>query len=451
MKLTKICFKLLGFGLLFFFTHVFANPAEVLSFLNQYDSIRVAAVAAHGNGHQALAITIIKKLRALGYRGKIEFVYDVYDKKKIEYLLPPFDSTGPDSQFIRGLDVETHSYSDSFYMDANFKKIPLTIVSAKNGYIHRARFFNSDYVLYFCPPHWDSVPFIISQNIKNLSIIKDDYPLKTEMRPIGELAEFLSDEMSHSQKLAHKIDGLRSLIEAAQSKQIHLISAYGLGFAGVDRLVHLVKSLLRAQELNQSFPKNVVIGLISNLNAEEWDAVTLKLSGLKWQVSDIKDAKLSSGVSIVKIGNVTQEVWGLLMKESTLPPLAAGSNGVDFLFQTGKPFLITIMSQLGGEFKFDSKLTDIDNRRFVKGFLDHNIQFIYLALELGDLDTVAHFYIESLDSQSPLNKNFARFSQIRSRLPDRLCATLLEVKKVLKGQEDKPLNAFVKRIKSIAK
>ncbi len=73
----------------------------VLSFLTNIPLIRVPVVQAPGLGHQSAAVTVVTRLRQLGYQGHIQVVYENSAvAEKLTRLMPPFNYSKTDAQSI---------------------------------------------------------------------------------------------------------------------------------------------------------------------------------------------------------------------------------------------------------------------------------------------------------------------------------------------------------------
>lgn len=414
--------------------------SETVMFLNQFPILRIVIQDAGGNGHQAAGITLIKRLREIGYTHPIEFLYETNLKSRLEFLLVPFQKDGPDEQEIPKLGVTAKPL-----IGKPDTHVGLTILAAPMYNIDVAD-FNTDAVITMVPPRWtaESPPEIhIAGSLWPVPIrgVPGVYPSRLGPRsPQHRVRRFLESQMSHSQSLSEKINGLHSLITQGRRERIKLLTAYGLGFHGVDRFVTLLRAL---NLLKTKISKPIVIGLLSQFNAKEWSQIQEKIASrpgesLAYQVFDIQSPDLPhtlerlprNSIHIVKIGTVTYDTWNVLMSESQLPPTAAGSNGTNFLFQRGRPFLITEDTDV---FAFDASLSNLEDESLGEDFLVM-LKGFQAALDRGDVDHIASFYLRSLDPDSQLNRDFAIHADIIARhLPDRTCATILKGRDILEA------------------
>ncbi len=80
-----------------------AADQDAAAIIQQFSEIRVGITKAPGNGHQACAVMVMKRLRELGFNGYFEVFYDPAVKAKLEFLLPGFKPEGPAVQTLTGL------------------------------------------------------------------------------------------------------------------------------------------------------------------------------------------------------------------------------------------------------------------------------------------------------------------------------------------------------------
>ena len=409
---------------------------QTLQFLNNYPELRIVVKDGTSPVHQAAAIALIKKLRQLGFQNPIELLYGPSLKQRLEFLLPPFSKEGGDPQFIADLKVTAKTLSGRPQ-----KPVDLTIL-ASTLEEDRAENFQSKVLLAMAPPRWGEDPEIhIAGALWPTTIrnIPDAYPSRIKYSSPQNIREFLVQQFGHSEELAHKIDGLEALIKRHRSFRIRLLSAHGLDERGVDRFVTLLRALLNVDE-HVSQP--IVIGLLSSFSDEEWESIENKLRthglSLRGHVLDLRasdfakelDQAPDNHFTIVRIGQVTPDVWTLLMNESSLPPTTAGANGPNFLFQRGRPFLVTERSPV---FNFDAILDNPEDEDISREFLE-GLRELQQALETGDVENITHFYTESLVPSSRVSSGFTVHADIISQqLADRTCATLLGAQKILEA------------------
>lgn len=414
---------------LFAFADLFWNPAELAAHLNTLPMIRVFSKHAPGNGNQAANVTLIKRLRAIGYRGKIELLYDKSTKARMEFLLPPFLANGPDCQTIAELNVETCAYDET---NPPPRAVRLAISAAADGLPPAAQ-LNADYVVLTHPPQWSVARISQRDTFHDLTIgeVKSNFPFHRIVPDVKDPIAFIRAQMKHAEGLQAKVPGLEAMFEFLANGDSELLTAYGLSFEGEGPLTSIIYGLERARAKSpQSFLPKVVIALTSNLNEQEWNLVREYLRQLKFDLNKLhvvnaKDQNVgeklisvdAGEIAIVQIGSVTQDVWNYLMEQSTLPPVVAGANGVDYASQMGKPFLMTNQDVIIKNYTMPDDL---------------HSQMERLQLELKRMEPydLTDFFIDSKNPQSATYKSFRDYAQTQCALPDRTCTALLATKDI---------------------
>lgn len=414
---------------------------EILAaqFLQQFPRIRIGMIEADGNGHQAAAALLIRKLRYIGYKNEIELVYAPNAKRKLEFLLPPFRADGPDEQYLESMNVYAYGYPAHH---SHMEPLPFGIVAAdyENGQMTlRAQDLNVATLLLIQPSRWPNPTLSSLQGAKvRLHDVHSCWPNKCPMQSDVDLDEILEEQLSHSEKLAAKIDGLKDLFTMVDLEQIDLLSAYGFGVGGTRRLVTLLQAVhLASSRTPYLFVGPVVIGLISNLNEWEWNDIlaTLKKTPevlARIKILDITSPSLSEdilslskdNIAVVKIGSISQQVWEYLMAVSTLPPTVAGTHGTGFLFQLGRPFIATSPRSEALSRHNSYSRTKL-HQRFAQ-----LLPTVTNALENGYVEPIAQF-IEMSKGDSLVSYLFKSHSDVISRFPDRTCSALLSAERNL--------------------
>jgi hypothetical protein len=406
-------------------------------FLNQYPVLRVAIKSAEGNGHQAAGTSLIKRLRQLEYAGHIELYFAPVVRKKLEYLLPPFRADGPDHQILRDLDVETFLLSST-----PETRLPLGLMGAdmNAGLNLTPEELNVESLLIVQPSRWGDCPYLFqTEGVEHcMFFVADHWPTRVPYSSPNSVGDYMTTQMSHSRVLTQKLAGLKTLVEGVRAGRWDLLSAYGLGIDGTQKLVTMLRVMekLKRRATNVRL-RPIVIGLLSNLNVGEWMDVYQKLAAIpelhrrvKWidaskeSASERLSELNSDDIAVFKIGNVPQDVWNFLMDESTLPPLAAGANGTNFLYEIGKPFVITAPGP-------SLDLTASSALSYGAQGLTSAMRAATESLVFDDAEGLTKFYLQALNSNSELNTQFRLHAQALKKLPDRTCSALLNAQKIL--------------------
>lgn len=433
---------------------------QVREYLRTMPAIRIAMIDAPGNGHQAVAVLLAKRLREIGYEGTIELLYASSAKAKLEFLLPPFRADGPDQQYIPDGNLILKPLGER-----PADNLPLGLLAGdyNSQMSHRLHIkpedINVQFLLTIQPPRWGDYPSLRwSLFMSSLRSVSHTWPVRQNFALPQDLSSFLTEEMSHSKRLAGKIKGLTDLVTLADQERIEFLSAYGLGFEGEAKLAHLLAALeVVKNRAPHEFHGPIVIGLISNLNAGEWERFSSRLENVSDAEPNVKIVEIDSpnlrkqlysgndrSTYIVKIGAVSQEVWNLLNYKSSLPPLVAGTTGVNYLLLLGRPFLITKTS-----FGFHSWSSPDHDSQKLRDILFKTTK----ALEDGDLSPLADFYIESRKSGSDVRHLFYDQARRLDAMPDRTCSALLEAQDQIELLQAnwtlRYLNQFANRLQSL--
>ncbi len=143
---------------------IFVNAATIDSFpeIAHLPLIRIGITNAPNNGHQSAGITVINRLRELGYRGRIEVIFSPATKSLLSFLYPPFSAQGPDVQSYEDQRITFISKSvfDSPENSSIATRVPLVIMGADDAGMS-AEDYKSDTMLKLQPLNW-AVPTIES-------------------------------------------------------------------------------------------------------------------------------------------------------------------------------------------------------------------------------------------------------------------------------------------------
>jgi hypothetical protein len=119
-------------------------------------------------------------------------------------------------------------------------------------------------------------------------------------------------------------------------------------------------------------------------------------------------------ITFVNIGPVSQDLWYFMMDQSTLPPTAAGANGLSFLLQRGKPFLNT------------SELSWLEDDSPEGAALIPAIRKTTKQFTNGGTQAVLDLLMASRNPESATSRLFRDYANHLKTQPDRVCETLLQ-------------------------
>ncbi len=395
-----------------------ADQQKVRDFLAGIPKIRVVITNAPGNGHQSAGASVVASLRQLGYSGLIEvaFVFEV--RKKLGFLLPPFDPDGSGiqeypKQKLRFVQVE---YSKGELRQLPVPKfqldeVPLAIIGA-NDWDVSFQSVKTKALLNLQPigraaGNWMSIgqQKIELRNFEKLGYVFD---IPNPSDP----AEFISAEMSHFPELLKKVPGLQIIVNNMPNHQ--LASAYGFGFNGTKKLaVYIAGIHLAAAKEPDHFRGGTVISLFSNINDKEKLEVEEELHKLgirdNVKIVDIDDPESiereysnlkSNEILLVRTGPVSKAIFEYFYSKSTVVSTIAGKNGENLMRLIGKPYLNTVGS-------FPYHIDEVDEP--VSKWKIMQVFNLFGGLnKLNDELTVvlADYILKSKMLESPVNKLF---------------------------------------------
>lgn len=414
------------------------NAAE---FIQQFNVIRVGITKAAGHGHQAYAITVMKRLRELGFTGEFEVYYDPMVKAKLENLILGFKANGPDVQELPAPNRITviewrqdprpygNQQLSARSSPRGGRRAALGIMGGDDFQITPAQ-LNVDALIRVQPTGWRSGTIALDgQNLPEQwkEIDKARYlPSRTKKVEIKNVGEFLQSEMGHSEALRAKIPGLQALLE--NLNHLEMTSAYGLHNLGPKKLTNLIASIDAAGKSKPGLFKGpVVIPLLSTFDEGEWrlfNELLDKLPGgrppLKIQSATameieatVKTLKLGE-ILLMSVGPVTQEVWNTLLEKSTLPPTVEGVTGRSLGTLRGRPFVAA-----GGVVP----IPIADKGTHDAARLAHNG-----LLNDESLNDLTNYIVKSMDANSDVSLAFEKAGSAISKAPDKVSVTLSEAK-----------------------
>jgi hypothetical protein len=329
-----------------------ADVAAVRAYLAQAPLIRVALPQAPGNGHQAIGVTIMKRLLDLGYRGRFEVVFDDKIRDKLDLTLAGFDPLGEPVQELPGLSAV------AFPLSAHLKRASIpradVMISPDGSYVDGWQ-SNCEVNACITPYAW-SVPEIDGEDIMDAggALVKFSVP-----RPSNP-ARFIAERMGHSERMRAKIPGLQAVARALG--RVELLPAYGLSEG---HTVGRLPALLEAVELAQTqaprlFSGGVVVPFFSYMSDATLQALRRRFEGSSGpggvtvvsvqDVGAIKNAlkRLERGqILFVRVGGVEQDVFHYFYSRQTMPGTVAGANGRNLMRVLGRPYMNTVSGWSG--------------------------------------------------------------------------------------------------------
>ncbi|UYL10218.1 hypothetical protein B9G69_006450 [Bdellovibrio sp. SKB1291214] len=338
------------FAILFLGFVVFAASPE--EFLHEQKMIRVYVDSAPGFGHQSAGVSVMRRLRDLGFKGEFEVVYQPSVASKIQKIYPGFPE-GISGQ-VHYVDIVTYMESVSHNRVA---KVPLAISGADDGFGDKFKNISqSEKYLRLQPLGWGEVG-LYSDNLTVLKALKD-MPLANF--PSNSSEEFLKAVPAMNDLSADMKYFVQRFADSTKTHFSFPIYGVGTQMFAPQRMYFYAKAV-KAAALKMDKSKAIVVPVVSPFNAQEMDTMSKvfgKKSGfessnateLKHQKQmhlltpqEFSQANLKPGnVYFVFVGSVPQTVFNFFYEKATLPVWVAGKNAMSFAVTKGKPYFNTV-------------------------------------------------------------------------------------------------------------
>lgn len=345
--------KMLLFAIIFLISSWSFATQELEGFLSQQKLVRVYVDSAPGFGHQSAGISVMRRLRELGFDGEFQVVYQQSVADKIKKIYPSFPE-GIEGQ-LNYLSVE--NYEKAIH-ENKIPKVNLAISGADDGFGSKFREISmAETYLRLQPLGWgQSVVYgAESRLLESLASL----PLANVKSP--DLAAFKDFVHSDTAMSPAKKEFVLKFAEA--SSQHFTFPIYGVGtqtFAP-QRMYFYGKAVKAAATKIQS-DKAVIAPVVSPFNAQEVDTLLKvfgKAAGFESAIaSELKHQKqmhvltpeqfnelktLKPGhVYFVLVGTTPQTVFNFFYERATLPVWVAGKNAMSFAVSKGKPYFNTV-------------------------------------------------------------------------------------------------------------
>jgi hypothetical protein len=361
-------------------------------FLAQEPLIRIAIPSAPNNGHQAIAATIAKRVRELGFSGRFEFIYDGVAKEKLDVTMPGFDPKGPDTQELPALGAVAMTRAD-FKRQERITPATLAISAAEGemaGEMHSGKTARME-------------PFRWGPATPDWRLVVQFPVPKPE-----DSAAFVATQLGHSDRMREKIPGVQALT-AAMGK-VEMMPAYDLPGRS-DAAFTLLKGLHQAQTRSpDAFSTGVVMPMFSHFSDADMGSLVQYLRkepGLfaKVRIVSVQNAgEVESALAavkkgeilIVRVGGVTQNVFEYFYSKQTLPGAVSGANGQNMMYVLGLPYLNTTLDYTRTP-PLDEKNRELFNKAS---------NALYSG-GIGDPERVADFILAAKDPSSGMAAAFA--------------------------------------------
>ncbi|MGE0614748.1 MAG: hypothetical protein AB7P04_03835 [Bacteriovoracia bacterium] len=419
------------------FAHA-VTPEEkaVADFLNTQTTIRVGISQAPGNGHQSASVILIKRLREIGYTGKIEAIYsEAKDgREKLGFLLPGFNPKGPDVQHLDNLNLDLITATE--FLRSNPKPVPIGMSGALDAV---ADFdLETTHYLQLQPYTWGADHFVLYR--------KEDGRLErvnlNHLRSQG--VRMQTSVGPPATQLTENLPGVRALLE--NPSRFDWMPIYGRSDQPYKVAMQAVAAQAAQAHKPAAFRGPVIVPVFSKFtSADEADIRQLATqwakepSKLKFcraddpSLSAIRSSLKAGETLIVFIGNVPPEVFNHFLDLSTLPASVAGKNAMNYMLNVGKPFQITSQDKthIQAVAEAAKSLSPSEQEGVVT-----QLRTVHSALDLDlvpmapDLKALTDYYLSALDPADPMHAAF-RMTGETHRQNDKLSAGLLRFKELI--------------------
>jgi hypothetical protein len=326
-----------------------ASPEE---FLHDQKMIRVYVDSAPGFGHQSAGISVMRRLRDLGFKGEFEVVYQPAVASKIQKIYPGFPE-GISGQ-VHYVDVNTYTESVA---NKQAPKVQLAISGADDGFGEKFKVIsNAENYLRLQPLGWGDVG-LYSDSLHVLKSLKD--------KPLANLPSSSSEEFLKSIPTMNDLSAdLKYFVQrfADGAERNFSFPVYGVGtqiFA--PQRMYFYGKAVKSAATKMDKSKAIIVPVVSPFNPQDMDVMgkvfgkktgfeSSNATELKHQKQmhlltpqEFSQATLKPGnVYFVFVGSVPQAVFNFFYEQATLPVWVAGKNAMSFAVTKGKPYFNTV-------------------------------------------------------------------------------------------------------------
>gem|GEM_PF-6166370 len=415
------------------------NLDSVYNLLKSLPKIRIGITRGGGAGHQSAGVTVIERLRDLGYQGPIEVIYDTEETgEKLKMLIPPFG--GQKKGLIQKFDNLNLTFikgGKNFEIPKKLRVAtdlqPLGIMGA-DDVATQPHHLNVKSLLVLEPPGWINKPHLMISHengqvtIQNLDDIRF-LGIKLVLPSVENYNSFITSKLKTS-GLNDKEQFLKSLFNARQNLFILPVYSHGVRKSNTQLLI-LLKALFEVQHGTNRFSNSNIIVLVLNeldagrlkrlkdsidshfnklswsgsVNAYRYDEIEILKKMVDFQrVSD----KWDQQINLVALGAVPKPLFENLFLNLNLPGIVEGLNSIELLKQTGLPYLPSASFE---SFHFSRQLYGPDPNPIselgLSGLLKEAASELLGPCDLENIcktTALSEFYRLGIDRSSPLWK-----------------------------------------------
>jgi hypothetical protein len=422
--------------------------------LSFHKVIRVGVANAPGMGHQSAASSTIARLRALGYRGWIDVVYQDnwkvdQQKMKLSFVLPPFRSDIEGAQIFKNEKLVIRSQTqleNDPELSWFSKNVSLAIVAGLDrGYLDmtamNAQELMADSALYFQPLNWHGslVDRHIEQRKADGTYEKTQLPelrhiaVALDLTDSGNGEEIIENSMAHGVATRQKMNGLKAIAKAVHDVQLG--SIYGHGFNDPNILLKYLAGVARARALKpELFKKGIVLPIFNHLEsplsevhnierypelAKGYSIIAVDDPALEQKLANLEPGEILA----ISVGKVSKPVIEWAYVASTFPTVVEGRNSIHLMSTLGKPYLPSTTSHA-----FQESYPFENIPAVAQSALD-KLMFNYQDYESA-VQAIGDFLVASLTPNSELQQVFKKEQRVESIESDALTIGLNRVHEI---------------------
>lgn len=421
----------------------FAQDPE--SFLSEQKMIRVYVDSAPGFGHQSAGISVMRRLRELGFDGLFEVIYQQSVSDKIQKIYPSFPE-GIEGQ-LKYLSVESYEQT---IKENTASQVKLAISGADDGF--GSRFYEislAETYLRLQPLGWGQSA-VFGADPKLLKQL-ENLPLANVKSPDwGHIRSLMVADKTMSQ------DKKEFVIKFAEVSGKHFhFPVYGVGtqvFAP-QRLYFYGKAVKAAAKKIHA-EQSIIVPVLSPFNAQEMDTMAKvfgKAEGFESSIpSELKHQKqmhiltphqfneltsLKPGnVYFVFVGSVPQAIYNFFYEQANLPVWVAGKNAMSFALTKGKPYFNTVndyyLPEKANLSAASIKVLEKAQTAFSQGYDHFSNQSSLTAVsrfiqEVSSPGTELESFFRQIGAKmSATDKVFEGLREVTKNLPGKSCSTI---------------------------
>lgn len=323
------------------------------AFLSEQKLVRIYVDSAPGFGHQSAGISVMRRLRELGFRGEFEVVYQPVVAGKIQKIYPGFPAGIPSE--VRYISVEEYQKQIA---EGRVPSVKLAISGADDGFGSKfAKISHSETYLRLQPLGWGQSA-LYGKQLKVLYALQE-MPLTNLSTP--DISQFVDSLKSQNDLSLAKKDFALRFAELAPQHMSFPIYGVGTQAFSAQRMYFYGKAVKSAvQKIHPE--KAVIVPVVSPFNEQEMDTLMKafgKTPGFEASMAAEKKhqsqfhiltpeqfstlAQVKAGhVYFVFVGSVPQNVFNFFYEQANLPVWVAGKNAMSFAASKGKVYFNTV-------------------------------------------------------------------------------------------------------------